>query len=105
VLCRARGLEARIEEAAYLHLARRGRRRVRFTQGDWQARRDDFGRALTAILDGIAAGHFFPNPGPDTCRVCDYGMACGTERERVAWAAGKAQDPVRRPYERLQEIP
>jgi ATP-dependent helicase/nuclease subunit B len=104
-VCRARGVEARVEEAQYYFLTRRGgRRRLRFRADDWTARRDDFERALATVLDGIAAGRFFQNPAPDTCRACDYRMACGPERERIAWVARKRGDPVRAAYAELEQI-
>ncbi len=77
---------------------------VRFTEADWQARRPDFDRALESVLDGIAAGRFFQNPSPETCRLCDYQMACGPLRERVAWVERKLGDPVREPYATLREL-
>jgi hypothetical protein len=105
VVCRARGLATRAEEAQYYYLTRRGeRRRVRFTEADWEARRADVERALTIVLDGIAAGRFFQNPSAETCRPCDYAVACGPLRERIAWVDAKRGDPVREPYTRLQEI-
>jgi ATP-dependent helicase/nuclease subunit B len=105
VLCQARGLDAGVEEAQYYHLTRRGeRRRLAFTAADWQARRDDFDRVLATVLDGIAAGQFFQNPSAETCRWCDYQMACGPLREREAWVERKRADPVRDAYARLGEI-
>ncbi|HEV8309354.1 MAG TPA: PD-(D/E)XK nuclease family protein [Methylomirabilota bacterium] len=104
-LCRARGRDARVEEAQYYFLTRRGeRRRLRFTDADWTARRADFEQALEGVLDGIAAGRFFQNPSPDTCRTCDYQIACGPERERIAWVAQKLGDPAREAYHRLEGI-
>ena len=104
-LCRAREPSAEVAEAQYYYLTRRGRRRrLAFTATDWLRRRDDFDRALAAILDGIAAGRFFQNPSAETCRGCDYPVACGTERELIAWAAQKAADPAREAYQRLQDI-
>jgi ATP-dependent helicase/DNAse subunit B len=104
-LCRARGLAARVESAEYYYLTRRGeRRRARFTEDDWAARRPDFDRALGGVLDGIAAGRFFQSPSAETCRVCDYQPACGPLRERVAWVERKRDDPAREPYTRLREI-
>ncbi len=104
-LCRARGLDARVEEAQYYYLTRRGeRRRLAFTAAHWEARRGDFDRVLATVLDGIAAGRFFQNPSPETCRWCDYQMACGPLRERVAWVERKRADPVREDYARLAEI-
>ncbi|MGH7320797.1 MAG: PD-(D/E)XK nuclease family protein, partial [Candidatus Rokuibacteriota bacterium] len=104
-LCRARGQPARVEEAQYYFLTRRGRRRrLRFTEADWLARRRDFDRVLETVLDGIAAGRFFQNPSAETCRWCDYQTVCGVERERIAWAEQKLGDPVRELYQRLQEI-
>ncbi len=104
-LCRARGLAARVEEAQYYYLTRRGERRhVRFTEADWASRRPDFERALEIVLDGIAAGRFFQNPSPETCRACDYPVACGPLRERIAWVERKLGDPAREAYRRLQEI-
>jgi RecB family exonuclease len=104
-LCRARGLDARVEEAQYHFLTRRGgRRRLSFTAADWQARRDDFDRVLATVLDGIAAGRFFQSPSPETCRSCDYQPICGTERERIAWAERKLADPARAAHARLLEV-
>jgi hypothetical protein len=94
-----------VEEAQYYYLTRRGgRRRVRFTADDWAARRADFDRALDTVLDGIAAGHFFQNPSPETCRICDYQAACGPMRERIAWVDAKRGDPVREAYAGLEGI-
>jgi hypothetical protein len=105
VLCRARGLDAGVEEAQYYYLTRRGeRRRVAFTAAHWEARRDDFDRVLATALDGIAAGRFFQNPSAETCRYCDYQMACGPLREREAWVERKRADPVREAYARLADI-
>lgn len=104
-LCRARGLAARVDEAQYYFLTRRGgRRRLAFTEADWTARRDDFDRVLGTVLDGIAEGRFFQNPSAETCRHCDYQAICGTERERIAWAERKLGDPARAAYARLQDI-
>jgi ATP-dependent helicase/nuclease subunit B len=104
-LCRARGVEARVEEAQYYHLTRRGeRRRLRFTADDWTARRPDFEQALEIVLEGIARGRFFQNPSPETCRACDYPVACGPQRERIAWVERKLGDPARDDYVRLQAI-
>src|SRR5581483_4847795 len=104
-LCRARGPAVRVDEAQYYYLTRRGgRRRVRFTAEDWAARRPDFERLLDGILDGVGAGRFFPNPSPETCRVCDFQPACGPPRERYAWAEAKRGDPEREPYDRLAGI-
>ncbi len=104
-ISRARGLEARVEEAQYYFLTRRGgRRRVRFTAADWTARRADFDTALATILDGIAAGCFVQNPSVATCRACDYQPACGAERERIEWVARKRGDPARAAHARLEEI-
>jgi ATP-dependent helicase/nuclease subunit B len=105
-LCRAGGQAARVVEAQYYYLTRRGgRRRLAFTEADWAARRDDFDQALLGVLDGIARGRFFQNPSPDTCRLCDYPAACGAERERITWAERKLADPARADYARLQAIP
>jgi ATP-dependent helicase/DNAse subunit B len=104
-LCRARDLPARVEEAQYYHLTRRGeRRRLRFTEEDWTTRRADFERALEIVLDGIAGGRFFQNPSAETCRACDYPVACGPLRERMAWVERKLGDPVREPYHQLGAI-
>jgi RecB family exonuclease len=104
-LCRARGLDARVEEAQYHFLTRRGgRRRLAFTDADWQARRADFDRVLATVLDGIAAGRFFQSPSAETCRYCDYQPVCGTERERIQWAERKLADPARAGHTRLREI-
>ncbi len=104
-ICEARGLGARVERAEYYFLTRRGgRRHVPFGLEDWQARRADFDRALEAVLDGIAAGRFFQEPSAESCRACDYPVACGPERERIAWVEQKRADPVREPFARLREI-
>jgi ATP-dependent helicase/DNAse subunit B len=104
-LSRGAGRDVKVEEAQYYYLTRRGgRRRARFTAEDWAARRADFDRALDTVLDGIAAGRFFQNPSPETCRVCDYQAACGPARERMAWVDAKRGDPVRDAYTRLGEI-
>jgi ATP-dependent helicase/nuclease subunit B len=104
-LCRARGLAARVEEAQYFFLTRRGeRRRLRFTAEDWERRRGDVEQALGIVLDGIAGGRFFQSPSAETCRPCEFGLACGPLRERIAWAERKLGDPAREEYARLQEI-
>ena len=104
-LCRARGRDARVEEAQYYYLTRRGeRRQVRFTAEHWAARRPDFDRALETVLAGIEGGRFFQNPSPDACRYCDYQTACGPLRERVAWVEPKLADPAREAYAQLAQI-
>jgi hypothetical protein len=104
-LCRAQGRDAQVDEAQYYYLTRRGgRRQVRFTAEDWAARRADFDSALVTVLDGIEQGRFFQNPSPETCRYCEYQVACGPLRERLAWAEPKRGDPAREAYARLEQI-
>lgn len=103
--CRAQGLPIQAAEAEYRYLGTRaGAGRARLTDADWMARQGDFARVLLLILEGIAAGRFFPTPAPDTCRGCDFTLACGTERERRAWADRKATDRARLAHARLGEI-
>ncbi len=42
------------------------------------ARTRDLEQLVRGVADGIEAGHFFPQPGPNAvhCTVCDYRSVC-----------------------------
>jgi RecB family exonuclease len=89
-------MEARSGSGLYLMVA--GPRDVpQFTLEDMKARMGDFKRALTLILEGIAAGDFFPlpaeaRPAREHCeRYCRFRAACGAARQAL-WEQ-KAGDP------------
>ncbi len=72
----------RVEEASYRSVTGRGSfKQVPFGAGTLVARREELARILGTVLDGIDRGVFFARPVPETCRYCDYKLACGEGRE------------------------
>jgi len=88
--------------ARYLSVSRRGEfGQVVFTQEALEARREDLARILTTFSNGVARGVFFAYPEPNTCRNCDYRLACGEGRE--ARFARKRIDDTSADYLRMRE--
>ena len=88
-----KNLHPEIEDlsAEYYHLGARGKKRhIGFSGECLEKKREELGRILNTIADGIAGGLFFPLPG-DLCRWCSLELACGASRQRML--ARKLTDP------------
>jgi hypothetical protein len=72
-----------------------------FTLSELKGRMADFRKALRLIVDGIAAGDFFPLPAEaadarEACdRYCRYGVVCGAARRSLADIKQTDRDAVR----------
>ncbi len=92
----------RSEEARFLSVDRKGGfKTVGFTAEALDRRREDLARVLTTFLNGVARGVFFAYPGPETCRYCEFKLACGEGRE--ARFARKRGDATAADYLRMRE--
>lgn len=69
----ARRLEGDVIRAEYHFPTHRGEARVQsFEERSLRKARG----IISALLDAVAAGHFFPTDDPDDCRVCEFRDAC-----------------------------
>ncbi len=66
-----------IVSAEYLHVTEpNGPKAARVTADELEERRDDLAMAVGIIVQGIAAGQFFPFPEDRSCKNCDFRDAC-----------------------------
>ncbi len=92
----------RTTEARYSSVDRRGRfRSVGFAAEALASRREDLFRVIKTCLNGIAQGVFIAYPEPETCRRCDFRLACGEGRE--ARFARKREDAKAADFRRMRE--
>lgn len=88
-----------VEAYAY-HLSPAGVKTVLFSGSSWPEKERLLQETLAALYEGIAAGRFFPYPGP-SCRFCDYRDLCGPGIERTF--RRKAGDPALAAFQKLKE--
>ncbi len=68
-----------VVSAEYLHVTEaKGPRAVVVTAKQLDERRDDLAMAVGIIVQGIAAGQFFPFPEDRSCANCDFRDACSS---------------------------
>jgi len=104
LLAASKLLEADDGEAAY-SFVREQKEVSEFTLVELRERIDDFRRALRIIVDGIAAGDFYPAPAPanNACgSYCSYACVCGAARRFLAEM--KQGDPALARLNELWEI-
>jgi RecB family exonuclease len=100
LLAAAELMEARDAAALYLMVSE-PKDVPEFTLSELKGRMADFRKALRLIVDGIAAGDFFPLPAEaadarEACdRYCRYGVVCGAARRSLADIKQTDRDAVR----------
>ncbi len=87
-------------EACAYHLSPDGVKTVHFSGDSWPEKENLLREAVGIIREGIAAGQFFPYPGP-RCRYCDYDTICGPDIDRIYRL--KEGDPALDQFLRLKE--
>jgi RecB family exonuclease len=86
-----RDVAAVIHSAEYLFLSGEKLRTVVMTAADFEKILPTLERLLLSVHGEIAAGHFFPRPAPEACRVCAVRDACGAGRFTPKWRRETAQ--------------
>ncbi len=68
-----------VVSAEYLHVTEaNGPKAARVTAEELEDRREDLAMAVGIIVQGIAAGQFFPFPEDRSCKNCDFRDACSS---------------------------
>ena len=70
-------------EALYRRVGAGGKRSVRFAGDRWRESGDEFARVVETTTRGIEEGLFFAPAGDDTCRYCDFKIACTAGSARL----------------------
>ena len=85
LLAASRLLGAPVEggEALYRRVGAGGRRSVRFAGDRWSESSEEFARVVETTTRGIEEGLFFAPGGDETCRYCDFKIACTAGSERL----------------------
>jgi RecB family exonuclease len=85
LLAASRLLGAPVEagEALYRRVGAGGRRAVRFAGDRWSESGEEFARVVETTTRGIEEGLFFAPAGDETCRYCDFKIACTAGSARL----------------------
>jgi CRISPR/Cas system-associated exonuclease Cas4 (RecB family) len=98
--CAGDAARLRRSEARFVYVTRRGGFDVQSMSGARvQARSADLVRLASAVADGVEAGSFLPQPGPNAthCTVCDYRTVCDVRiAHQAAFKSRAGQDAAHR---------
>jgi RecB family exonuclease len=85
LLAASRLLDRPVEagEALYRRVGAGGKRSVRFSGNRWNESGETFARIIETTTRGIEEGLFFAPAGDETCRYCDFKIACTAGAARL----------------------